>query len=183
MFGQVVFRSFLWFVFLCAVLTIGIIGCDDDDDRIGISADNDNWLGTWEVESIAGEILKRSLPAGGEALGIDLFITANDWIFDAAGTMDWELGIKFEAKEGGLGLLWEGSLKIIGTYRVSGSNYTLRITQLEGTGGIFEVFGKTDELSRIFLSMEDGEIGTWSRKGNTLALNSDDGTAIVLKKK
>ena len=40
MFGQVIPRSFLWFVSLCAILIIGIIGCGGDDD------DNE-WVGTW----------------------------------------------------------------------------------------------------------------------------------------
>ena len=32
MLGQVIPRSFLWFVSLCAILIIGIIGCGGDDN-------------------------------------------------------------------------------------------------------------------------------------------------------
>ncbi len=184
MFGQVVFRSFLWFVF-CAALTIGITGCDDDDDRIDILEDNDDWIGTWEVESIDGEILEQSLAEleqsireEVEDLEIDFFITANDWIFDDDGTMDWELGMKFEAKEEGFGLLWEGSLKIIGIYTVVGFVYILEPILVAGTG-IFEEFVEQEGP----IGPTDRETGTWSRKGNTLTLNSDDGSTIVLKKK
>ena len=42
MFGQVIPRSFLWFVSLCAVLIIGIIGCGGDNGD-----DDDDWVGTW----------------------------------------------------------------------------------------------------------------------------------------
>ncbi len=69
----------------------------------------------------------------------------------------------------------QGSMKMTGTYTLSGSNYTLTPIKVEGTG-IFEEdvepVGPTDE-----------DTGTWSRKGNTLTLISDDGSTIVFKKK
>ena len=53
MFGQVIPRSFLWFVSLCAVLIIGIIGCGGDEDN---EADEDNeWVGTWSLETFDGQ--------------------------------------------------------------------------------------------------------------------------------
>ena len=82
--------------------------------------------------------------------------------------------MKFEAKEEGLELSRQGSMKMTGTYTLSGSNYTLTPIEVEGTG-IFkedvEPIGATDE-----------DTGTWSRKGNTLTLNSDDGTGIFFNK-
>ena len=167
MLQQVIPRSFLWLVSIWAVLTIGIIGCGGDDD------DNE-WVGTWAIESIDGESIEQAF-AEGEELGIDFSLVANSWTFNNDGTMEAELGIKFEVKEEGLAISGQVSMKIMGTYSLSGSNYTLTPTEVEGTGlfeGDVEPIGPTDE-----------DTGTWSRSGNTLTLNSDDGSTIVFKKK
>ena len=164
MFQQVIPRSFLWLISFYAILIIGIIGCGGDDD------DNE-WVGTWSLETIDGESLEQDF---GDA-EIDFDITANEWTFDDDGTMEVEFGMKFEVKEQGLAFSGEGSMKITGTYSLSGSNYTLTPTNVEGTGlfeGDVEPVGPTDE-----------DTGTWSRAGNTLTLNSDDGEVIVFKKK
>ena len=167
MFGQVLPRSFLWLVSLCAVLTIGVTGCGGDDD------DNE-WVGTWELDTIDGASVEQTLSEG-EELGIDFSITANEWTFNDDGTMEAEFGMKFEVKEEGLEFSGQGSTKMMGTYSLSGSTYTLTPTEVEGTGffeGEVEPIGPTDENT-----------GTWSRAGNTLTLTSDDGEVIVLKKK
>ena len=167
MFQQVIPRSFLWLVGLCAALIIGIIGCGGDDD------DNE-WVGTWAIDSIDGESVEQTL-AEGEELGIDFSITANEWTFNDDGTMEAEFGMKFEVKEEGLEFSGQGSARIMGTYSLSGSTYTLTPTEVEGTGlfaGEVEPVGPTDE-----------DTGTWSREGNTLTLTSDDGEVIVFKRK
>ena len=165
MFGHVISRSFFWLVCLHTVLIIGIIGCGGDDNE---------WVGIWSVEAIDGESFEQ-LFAEGEELGIDFFIVTNDWAFNNDGTMEWEFGIKFEVEEEGLTISAQGSLTMMGTYSLSGFDYTLTPTEVEGTG-LFkeevEPIGPTDE-----------DTGTWSRKGSTLTLNSDDGTTIVFKKK
>ena len=170
MFQQAIPRSFLWLVSIWAALIIGTIGCGGDDD-------DNQWVGTWEMESIDGESLEQSFGED-EEFGdaeIDFSITANEWTFSDDGTMEMELGMKFEVKEQGLEFSGQGSMKIMGTYSLSGSNYTLTSTEVEGTG-LFEgeaaLIGSTDE-----------DTGTWSRSGNTLTLNSDDGTTVVFKKK
>ena len=89
--------------------------------------------------------------------------------------MEVEIAMKFEAKEEGLELSGQGSMKMTGTYSLSGSNYTLTPTRVEGTG-IFK-----DEV--VPVGPTDEDTGTWTRKGNTLTLNSDNGTTIVFKKK
>ena len=167
MFGQVSPRSFLWLFSLYTVLIIGIIGCGGDDD------DNE-WVGTWAIESIDGENVEQVF-AEGEELGIDFSIDPNRWTFNDDGTMDVEFGIEFEAKEEGFTISGKGSMKIMGTYTLSGSNYTLIPTEVEGTG-LFE--GEVD-----LAGLTDEDTGTWSRSGNTLTLNSDDGSTIVFKKK
>ena len=163
MFGQVIPRSFLWLVSLYAVLVIGIIGCGGDDD------DENDWVGTWEIESIDGENYEQFLAEEAGAEGVNVSIVTNNWTFNDDGTMEAELTVKIEAKEGGTEFSLQSSVKLMGTYSLSGSNYTLTITT-EGEETTF--FGGTDE---------DG--GTWSRSGNTLTLNSDDGEVIVFKKK
>ena len=161
MFGQVIPRSFLRLVGLCAVLIIGIIGCGGDD--------NDNeWGGTWEIETIDGQSLDQSF-AEGEELGVDISIVTNSWTFNDDETMEAEFAVKLETKEGGSEFSVQSSVKLMGTYSLSGSNYTLTITT-EGEATTF--FGGADE-----------DTGTWSRSGNTLTLNSDDGETIVFKKK
>ena len=164
---QAIPRSFLWLVSISVVLTIGIIGCGGDDD------DNE-WVGTWAINSIDGESIEQTL-AEGEELGIDFSIVPNTWTFNDDGTMDAEFGIEFEAKEEGFTISGSGGMRITGTYSLSGSRYTLTPTTVEGTG-ILE-----GEPSPIGLS--DKDTGTWSRSGNTLTLTSDDGSAIVFKKK
>ena len=80
-----------------------------------------------------------------------------------------------KVKEQGLEFSGQGSIKMMGTYTLSDSNYTLTPTEVEGAG-LFEgevvPIGPTDE-----------DTGTWSISGNTLTLNSDDGSTIVFQKK
>ena len=161
MFGQVIPRSFLRLVSLWAVLIIGVTGCGGDDEE-------NEWVGTWETETIGGQSVDQSF-AEGEELGVDISIVTNSWTFNDDETMEAEFAVKLEAKEGGSEFSVQSSVKLMGTYSLSGSNYTLTITT-EGEATTF--FGGADE-----------DTGTWSRSGNTLTLNSDDGETIVFKKK
>ena len=165
MFQQVIPRSFAWLVSLYAVLTIGIIGCGGDDDE-------NDWVGTWTIETVDGENYEQFLEEDGPE-GANVSIVTNNWTFNDDGTMEAEFALKFEVTEQGLEISGEGSMKMMGTYSLSGSSYTLTPTEVEGTG-LFEgeVVGPTDE-----------DTGIWSRSGNTLTLNSDDGSTTVFKKK
>ena len=174
MFGQVIPRSFLWFVSLCAVLIIGIISCGGDDNGADNGADDNEWGGTWSLETFDGESFKQAL----DEEGLNVSIVTNNWTFNSDGTIEVEVAVKLEATEGGSEISVNISTKPTGTYSLSGSNYTLTITEEgEVTGLLTVLFGGTDFEG----TAED--TGTWSRKGNTLTLNSDDGTVIVLKKK
>ena len=168
MFGQVTPRSFLWLVSTFAVLSIGIIGCGGDGDE-----DDNDWGGTWRLETVDGQSWDQALEEefGEEA---NVSIVTNNWTFNSDGTVDVEFAIKFEVKEEGLAISGEGSMTMKGTYSLSGSNYTRTLTEGEGTGIFSELEGPLGE---------EEETGTWSRKGNTLTLNSDDGTVYVYKKK
>ena len=163
MFQQIIPRSLLWLVSLCAVLIIGITGCGGDDD-------DSDWVGTWSIDTVDGQSYEQAF----EEEGVKASIVTNDWTFNSDGTMEAELAAKFEVTEEGLELSGKVSMKAVGTYSLSGSNYTLTITtEGEGTGFWGEMDGPTT----------DEDTGTWSRKGNTLTLNSDDDTTIVFKKK
>ena len=162
MFGQAIPRSFLWLFSLYTVLIIGIIGCGGDDD-------GNEWVGTWAIETINGENYEQFLAEEGGAEGVNVSIVTNNWTFNDDGTMEAELAVKIEAKEGGTQFSVQSSVKLMGTYSLSSSSYTLKITT-EGEATTF--FGGADE-----------DTGTWSRSGNTLTLNRDDGSTIVFKKK
>ena len=162
MFQQAIPRLFFWLVSIWAVLIIGTIGCGSDDDE-------NDWGGTWAIESIDGENYEQFLAEEAGAEGVNVSIVTNTWTFNDDGTMEAELTVKIEAKEGGTEFSLQSSVKLMGTYSLSGSNYTLTITT-EGEETTF--FGGTDE-----------DTGTWSRSGNTLTLNSDDGEVIVFKRK
>ena len=164
MFGQIIPRSFLWLVSLWAILIIGIISCGGDDD------DND-WVGTWTMETIDGQSLEQSFEEDYGEEQINISIITNNWTFNSDGTMEAEFAVKIEAKEGGSEISVQSSGKGTGTYSLSGSNYILTVT-MEVGGGLLGDEGSTDE-----------DTGTWSRSGNTLTLNSDDGETIVFKKK
>ena len=170
MFQQIIPRSFLWLVSIWAVLTIGIIGCGGDDD------DND-WVGTWAMETVNGQSLEQTLAEIFEDADaeIEFSITPNEWTFNNDGTMEAKFGMKFEVKGQGLAFSGEGSIKMMGTYTLSGDSYTSTPTEVEGTG-FFE--GKVG-----IVGPTDADTGTWSRKGNTLTLNSEDGSTTVFKKK
>ena len=162
MFGQVIPRSFLWFVCLCAVLGIGIIGCGGGEDE-------NDWVGTWAMESVDGQSLEQSMKEDfGEEANVS--IVTNSWRFNSDGTMDAEARVKIEGAEGGTEITTTISQNATGTYSLSGSSYTLT---LEIT---FNFFGYAETETEI-------DTGTWSRKGNTLTLISDEGETIVFKKK
>lgn len=142
MFGQVI-RCLLWLVSLCTVLTIGIIGCGSDDHD---GSSDSKWVGNWSLESLDGQ----NYEAFWAALGYS--IVTNNWTFHDDGT--WEAKLTLEGLE---------SVKSMGTYSLSGSNYTAT--------GLSEALEGTET-----------DAGTWSRTGNTLTITSNDGTVIVLKK-
>ena len=173
MFGQAIPRSFLWLVSICAVLIIGTIGCGGDDD------DNE-WVGTWSLETVDGqnvsaqfEAFKLLAAAFGETVDISYI---DDWIFNGDGTWRREVTLDIETADD----RETTSFEVMGTYSLSGSNYTLTVTggdvQALTAAGV-EVENETD------FDFEEITAGTWSREGKSLTLNSDDGTTIGFKKK
>lgn len=170
MLGQVVHRL-MWLVGFCpVVLIIGIIGCGGDED------DDNDWVGTWSLETIDGQSFEELFEE--EGVNASIIIITNNWTFNSDGTMEVEFAVKIEVKEEGLELSAQGGIKITGTYSLSGSNYTLTPIGVEGTG-LYKEVAEAD----LEIVPTTGDTGTWSRRGNTLTLNSDDGAASVFKKK
>lgn len=152
----------LWFVSLCTILTIGMIGCgggnDDDDD----DSDND-WVGTWSLETFADQSLEQILEQELAPEGVTIAIVTNNWMFNNDGTLEAELGFRLENQANDSAISLTSSIKTMGTYSLSGSNYTLT-------------------LEEIPIASLKKSTGTWSRTGNILTLNSDDGNNITFKK-
>ena len=169
-------RYLLVFISLwISLLMIGITGCGEDDNNEDENNDNE-WVGTWTLESIDDENLEQIFAEEYEFGETDLDSSMDltyELTFDNDGMMEIEHTVKFEAKGEGLDFSGEGSIRMTGTYAISGPNYTITPMEIEATGILKEE--STGSL--------DEDTGTWSRKGDTLTLNSDDGSVIVLKKK
>ena len=174
MYGQVIPRLFLWLVSLCAALTIGIIGCGGDGGDGDDGGDTD-WVGTWSLESVDGTNIRQQLDQFEQLAGVFgqvLKITfADDWTFDDDGTWHRETAYEVDEGDGPEASSFEGW----GTYSLSGSDYSLTVTEVTG-----EV--ETDAID-IELHFEDLANGTWSISGDTLTLTGDGGSTVSLKKK
>ena len=158
MFGQVIPRSFVWFVSICAVLIIGIIGCNGGGGSYGGSyyEDKDNdWIGTWALETVDGQSWAQFLVED----GVNISIITNYWTFYNDGSLEAEVVFELEPKGDEIIPIQN---KARGTYSLTDSIYELKF---EGT----DFF--TDST------------GTWSSTWSALTLNSDDGTTIVFGKK
>ncbi len=160
MFGQVIPRSFVWFVSLCVVLIIGIIGCNGGGGGSSFGGsyyeDDDNeWVGTWALETVDGQNWVQFLVED----GVNISIITNDWTFYNDGSLEADVVFELEPKEDEIITIQN---KARGTYTLTDSIYELKF---EGTD-----FFKDST-------------GTWSSTWSALTLNSDDGTTIVFGKK
>lgn len=153
-----------------SLLMIGITGCGEDDDN--------EWIGTWRLETVDDLSLEQSIA---DDFGDFVTVTGtSDWRFYSDGRMEVEFNVKIVVKERDLAdLSGAGSMRMTGTYSLSGSNYTLTPIELIDATGVFRDLGLEEES----LDPSDEDTGTWSRKGNTLTLYSDDGTVRVYKKR
>lgn len=171
-------------VFWVSLLMIGITGCGEDDDN--------EWVGTWTFESVDGESIELLYSDISESITLlyaeelefsetDLELTwtaTHNYTFDSDGMWEAGLTMKFEAKGEGSDFSRQGSIRITGTYAISDTNYTMTPMELEVTG-VFKDLG----LEAALFDTSDEDTGTWSRKGNTLTVKSDDGSVIVMKKR
>ena len=170
MFQHINLRSFLWIVTLYAVLIIGTLGCGRDDD---------NWVGTWSLETVDGQSYEQLFAEDFGEEDINASLVTNNWTFNSDGTMELEVAMKFTGEVDGVDASVNISSEATGTYSLSDANYTLTITS--GTTIITTPEGT--ETESFTAEDADTDTGTWSREGSTLSIFSDDGDILVFKKK
>ena len=151
---------FLRLASLCTVFIIGIIGCGGD----GNGTDDNNWGGTWSLETFDGQTLDQVLEQQLGTEGVTVSIVTNNWTFNDDGTLEAEIAFKLGNQGEDSAIAITSSIKTTGTYSLSDSNYTLTLEEI------------------AIASLKDSR-GTWSREANTLTLNSDDGNTIGFTKK
>ncbi len=161
MYHQIIPRSFLWLATLYAVLIIGIIGCGGNDNE---TDDDNEWVGTWSLDTFGGQTLEQVLEQELGTEGVTVSIVINNWTFNDDGTLEAEISFKLGNQGGDSAFAITSSSKTTGTYSLSGSNYTLTLEEAP------------------IASLKEST-GTWYREGNTLTLNSDNGGSIAFKKK
>ena len=142
-------------------------------DRCESDVDNNEWVGTWSLETIDGQSMEQNYSYFGDAT-----IVANTWRFNSDGFLEGEFAVKIAPKQVDSGELEIGSIKLTGTYFRSGSNDTLSNGVAEATG-FFAPSGDSGGLSisEEFSIIED-TTGTWTRIGDTLALTSEYNTSV-----
>ena len=155
MFQQVIPRSPLWLATLCIVFVIGIPGCGGD----GIEEDDNEWVGTWSLETFDGQSLVQVLARELGTEGITVSIVANNWTFNNDGTLEAEISFKLGNQGEGSAIAITSSSKTTGTYSLSGSNYILMLADIP------------------VVSLKEST-GTWHRNGNILTLSRDDITIV-----
>ena len=110
MYRQMIPRSFLWLVNTVAILVIGITGCGGSES----DADNNEWVGTWSLETIDGQSMEQNYSYFGDAT-----IVTNTWRFNSDGFLEGEFAVKIAPKQVDSGELEIGSIKLTGTYFLS----------------------------------------------------------------
>lgn len=170
--------SLLWLVSLSTVLIIGSTSCGE----LG----NDEWGGPWTLQTVDGQSIQQQVEA------IELLIAAfgedeidisytDDWTFDGNGT--WHRDVTWS--ESTASAQETIPFGFMGTYSLSGANYTLTLTE-----GVFTTLTTdTDDVKGGIIELETEsdfakiDTGTWTENGGTLTLTSDVGHVLVFKKK
>ena len=153
------------------LLLLFIIGCTRNDQSVSPESPENEWIGRWARDTFEGLPLAEWVKEVEQDEGVSITITANSWTFSSDGSME----IEFAFEGGSL----QGSFKWTGTYSLSGSNYTITITESKTTGVFSAEEGNAESATGVFTTT-----GTWYRQGNTLTINfGDDGDPIILRKK
>ena len=174
---------------------IGILGCGDINllildltDPDPIESEDNEWLGTWALESyqglslletlaeyddyddedwtfldadgsgVEGDLLEQAIAAFWSGDGVTGYDGSITYTFSEAGVMEIEIVIRLELKVGDTQGMLVGKDQIPGSYALSVSAYTTEI-------------------------YDEQETGTWQRTGDTLVLNPDevDGSTVLQK--
>ena len=193
MFRQRVASLFLGVVWICAV--VGVIGCDNFEaliigviDEDIIEPVDDEWIGTWTLESYQGlsqleavaeyddyeeedftflsadgsvasaDLQAKAIAAFWSGDGVTGYDGSISYTFSSDGIMDIEIVIRVQMQVEGIQGVLVGKDTITGNYSLTSSDYTTEIA---------------DEV----------ETGTWNRIEDTLTLNPHGGdVSTVLKK-
>ena len=190
MFRQAVVSLLLGFVGLC-----GIIGCADFDvliiqiiDDDPIEPEDNEWMGTWVIESYQGlsalealveyddyddedwtfldadgsvvdeDLLEEAIAAFWSGDGVTGYDGSISYSFSGDGIMEIEIVIRLQLQVEDIQGVLVGKDQVPGNYSLIGSTYTTEIS---------------DEV----------ETGAWSRADDTLTLNPDgaDGSTVLKK--
>ena len=163
----------LWISFLM----IGITSCGEDDDN--------KWVGTWTLETVDGESTQAQFEAiellfeslaeafGGDETDIDISYT-DEWTFDDDGAWDREATIVALNFDDTIETI---SIEGVGTYSLSGPNYTITLKSVQGHDS------DLGTVQEIDFGYEDTDTGTWLINGDILTLTSDNGYVLGFKKK
>lgn len=193
MFKQVICGTLLAVVAICGI--IGMIGCGDIDvliidltDPDPIEPEDNEWIGTWALESyqglslletlaeyddydeedwtflaadgstVEGDLLEQAIAAFWSGDGVTGYDGSITYTFSGDGVMEIGIVIRLDLTVGGTQGVLIGKDQIPGTYSLTGSTYATEIG---------------DEV----------ETGTWQRIGDTLTLNPDetDGSTVLKK--
>ena len=189
----IVMNLFLVVFGICGI--IGVIGCDNFEALIAeiidpdpIEPEDNEWIGTWALESyqglslletlaeyddyddedwmfldadgsvVAGDLLEQAIAAFWSGDGVTGYDGSISYSFHADGTMEIEIVIRLRMQVADVQGVLVGKDQIPGSYALIGSTYTT------------EIF---DEV----------ETGVWQRTGNTLILNPDGAEGLTVLKK
>ena len=193
MFKQVIYNMLLGVVAICSIM--GIIGCGnlevlliDLTDPDPIEPGDNEWIGTWTLESyqglslletlteyddydeedwtflavdgsvVGGALLEQAIAAFWSGDGVTGYDGSITYTFSGTGVMEIGIVIRLELTVGDTQGVLIGKDQIPGAYSLTGSNYAIEIG---------------DEV----------ETGIWQRTGDTLTLNPDeaDGSTVLQK--
>ena len=193
MFKQVICNMLLAVVATCGIM--GIIGCGEIDvliidltDPDPIEPEDNEWIGTWALESymglslletlaeyddydeedwtflaadgsvVGGALLEQAIAAFWSGDGVTGYDGSITYTFSEAGVMEIKIVIRLDLTVGDIQGTLIGKDQIPGTYSLTGSTYATEIG---------------DEV----------EAGTWQRIGDTLTLNPDEAEGSTVLKK
>jgi hypothetical protein len=193
MFKQVICNMLLAVVAICGVM--GIIGCGEIDvliidltDPEPIESEDNEWIGTWALESYMGlslletlaeyddyddedwtfsdvngvaangDLLEQAIAAFWSGDGVTGYDGSITYTFSEAGVMEIAIVIRLDLTVRDTQGILVGKDQIPGTYSLIGSTYATEIG---------------DEV----------EMGTWNRMANTLTLHPDQADASTVLKK
>ena len=193
MYRQIAINLFLGFVGLCGI--IGVAGCDNFEALIGgiiesepIQSPDNEWVGTWALESyqgfslletlaeyddyddedwtfinadgavVDGDLLEQAIAAFWSGAGVTGYDGSISYSFQNNGIMEIEIIIRLQLQVGDIEGMLVGKDQIPGNFALSGSTYTTEIA---------------DEV----------ETGTWQGTGDTLILNPDGGNGLTVLQK